>query len=269
MIWSPIVTILAATVLLCGCGSTVSPAAGSSLARESALPESMEYLSEVPAPETASESLPEITAKPELLTDAKTLFPMEYGTDADVIFFADLDHDGEPERITAGLDDFQASGGQYASLKVLAGESADSPVIWEHDYSVAHAGWTMLYLYRENGADYLMEYSPYMNQGYGAYSIRVFYIGPDKKTVEAHSHTADFALQQEGRTGFFGDPDALAAFMDTAEGYIKSSLLLVSTDQGRLAYSTPERPVTLNHDDSFFTDSWNVTEKWDGRETIE
>ncbi len=117
MIWSPIVTILAVTVLLCGCGSTVSPAAGSSLARESALPESMEYLSEVPAPETASESLPEITAKPELLTDAKTLFPMEYGTDADVIFFADLDHDGEPERITAGLDDFQASGGQYASLR--------------------------------------------------------------------------------------------------------------------------------------------------------
>ncbi len=114
-----------------------------------------------------------------------------------------------------------------------------------------------------------MEYSPYMNQGYGAYSIRVFYIGPDKMTVEAHSRTADFALQQEGRTGFFGDPDALAAFMDTAEGYIKSSLLLVSTDQGRLAYSTPERPVTLNHDDSFFTDSWNVTEKWDGRETIE
>ena len=139
----------------------------------------------------------------------------------------------------------------------------------EHDYSVVHAGWTMLYLYRENGADYLMEYSPYMNQGYGAYSIRVFYIGPDKMTVEAHSHTADFALQQEGRTGFFGDPDALAAFMDTAEGYIKSSLLLVSTDQGRLAYSTPERPVTLNHDDSFFTDSWNVTGKWDGRETIE
>ena len=71
MIWSPIVTILAVTVLLCGCGSTVSPAAGSSLARESALPESMEYLSEVPAPETASESLPEITVKPELLTDAK------------------------------------------------------------------------------------------------------------------------------------------------------------------------------------------------------
>ena len=75
MIWSPIVTILAVTVLLCGCGSTVSPAAASSLARESALPESMEYLSEVPAPETASESLPEITVKPELLTDAGTSAP--------------------------------------------------------------------------------------------------------------------------------------------------------------------------------------------------
>lgn len=284
MIWSPIVTLLAVTVLLCGCGSTVSPTAASSMAREPALPEGRQYLSEAPEPETASESpyetgtgidndtdeqppgnsalshkLPEITVKPELLTDPGTLCPMEYGTDADVIFFADLDHDGEPERITAGLADFQASGGQDASLKVLEGESADSPVIWEHDYSVAHAGWSMLYLYRENGADYLMEYSPYMNQGYGAYSIRVFFIGPDKKTVETHSYTADFALQQEGRTGFFGDPDALAAFMDTAEGYIKSSLLLVSTDQGRLAYSTPEHPVTLDHDDSFFTDSWNGT----------
>ena len=290
----PIVTILAVTVLLCGCGSTVSPTAASSMVREHTLPDGMEYLPKVQTPETSSVSryetgsgmdngsgdpspansalshkLPEITVKPELLMDAGTICPMEYGTDADVIFFADLDHDGEPERITAGLADFQASGGQYASLKVLAGESADSPVIWEHDYSVAHAGWSMLYLYRENEADYLLEYSPYMNQGYGAYSIRVFYIGPDKKTVEAHSHTADFALQKEDRTGFFGDPDVLAAFMDTAEGYIKSSLLLVSTDQGRLAYSTPERPVTLDHDDSFFTDSWNVTGKWGGRKTIE
>ena len=175
--------------------------------------------------------------------DAGALYPMEYGTDTDVIFF-------------------------NSSLKVLAGESADSPVIWKHDYSLDHAGWSMLYLYREYGADYLLEYSPYMNQGYGAYSLRVFYIGPDNKTVEVHSHTADFALQQEDRTGFFGDADALAAFMDTAENYIKNSLLLVSTDQGELAYSTPERPVTLDHDNSFFTDSWNATGKWDGQETI-
>lgn len=46
MIWSPIVTILAVTVLLCGCGGTISPTAASSMAREPALPEGMEYLSE-------------------------------------------------------------------------------------------------------------------------------------------------------------------------------------------------------------------------------
>ena len=59
-----------------------------------------------------------------------------------------------------------------------------------------------------------------------------------------------------------------AAVMDTAENYIKNSLLLVSTDQGELAYSTPERPVTLDHDNSCFTDSWNATGKWYGPETI-
>lgn len=292
MIWPwTIVTILAVTALLCGCSSAVSPTAASSVVREPTLPESTEYPSEMQPPETVSEpryetgtrmddnteaqtraisalshKLPEITVKPEQLMDAGALYPMEYGTDTDVIFFADINHDGEPERITAGLLDLQASGGQDSSLKVLAGESADSPVIWKHDYSLAHAGWSMLYLYREYGADYLLEYSPYMNQGYGAYSLRVFYIGPDNKTVEVHSHTADFA--QEDRTGFFGDADALAAFMDTAENYIKNSLLLVSTDQGELAYSTPERPVTLDHDNSFFTDSWNATGKWDGQETI-
>ena len=92
-----------------------------------------------------SHKLPEITVKPEQLMDAGALYPMEYGTDTDVIFFADINHDGEPERITAGLLDLQASGGQDSSLKVLAGESADSPVIWKHDYSLAHAGWSMLY----------------------------------------------------------------------------------------------------------------------------
>ncbi len=262
MIWPwTIVTILAVTALLCGCSSAVSPTAASSVVREPTLPESTEYPSEMQPPETVSEpryetgtrmddnteaqtraisalshKLPEITVKPEQLMDAGALYPMEYGTDTDVIFF-------------------------NSSLKVLAGESADSPVIWKHDYSLAHAGWSMLYLYREYGADYLLEYSPYMNQGYGAYSLRVFYIGPDNKTVEVHSHTADFALQQEDRTGFFGDADALAAFMDTAENYIKNSLLLVSTDQGELAYSTPERPVTLDHDNSFFTDSWECNRK--------
>ena len=59
-----------------------------------------------------------------------------------------------------------------------------------------------------------------------------------------------------------------AAVMDTAENYIKNSLLLVSTAQGELAYSTPESPVTLVHDNSCFTDSWNATGKWYGPETI-
>lgn len=113
MIWSPIVTILAVTVLLCGCGGTISPTAASSMAREPALPEGMEYRSEAPAPETASESLPEITVKPELLTDAGTLCPMEYGTDADVIFFAMM------ENRSASLLDWLISRHQEDSMPPL------------------------------------------------------------------------------------------------------------------------------------------------------
>lgn len=32
----------------------------------------------------------------------------------------------------------------------------------------------MVYLYRENGLDYLMEYAPAMYQGYGTYVLRLF-----------------------------------------------------------------------------------------------
>nr|WP_289706835.1 hypothetical protein [Enterocloster clostridioformis] len=127
MIWPwTIVTILAVTALLCGCSSAVSTAAVSNVEREPTLPESMEHPSEMQplTISSLSHKLPEITVKSEQLMDAGALYPMEYGTDADVIFFADINHDGEPERITAG-------------------------------------------------ADYLLEYSLYMNQGYGAYSLQI------------------------------------------------------------------------------------------------
>lgn len=113
MIWPwTIVTILAVTALLCGCSSAVSSTAASSVVREPTLPESTEYPSEMQPPETVSEpryetgtrmddnteaqtraisalshKLPEITVKPEQLMDAGALYPMEYGTDTDVIFF--------------------------------------------------------------------------------------------------------------------------------------------------------------------------------------
>ena len=77
------------------------------------------------------------------------------------------------ENRNASLPDWMISRHQEDNMPPLRywqDESADSPVIWEHDYSVVHAGWTMLYLYRENGADYLMEYSPYMNHIAYSYS---------------------------------------------------------------------------------------------------
>lgn len=208
-------------------------------------------------------SLPKITADSRMLLDAGVSFPMEYGADGDVVFFADVDHDGKQERILAGLTEMEKNNGQYSRVRVLADEAEDSPVLWERDYGMAHVGWNMLYLCQEDGMDYLMEYRPYMNQGYADYHLNIFSLDQQGNENSIHSFETDFALQRSDemgvRTGFYGDTGALVEFLETAEKYVNNSLLIVSTQEGILAYSTPGQKVYINRNDPYVANEWNIT----------
>ena len=203
-------------------------------------------------------SLPPITAPAALLSPSKAHFTAEYTPDGDISFLADLTHDGKKERITAGLTQFEAQGGT-SYLTVHATEAADSPVLWQRDYGTAHVGWVMLYLYEEDGKDYLMQYTPAMYQGAATYALDIFSLDASGNVVPLRRLETSFQLHDvsTGQNGFFGDPKQVADFLDEVRSYQDRGLLLVSTDEGTLAYSTPENPVTAYHDDSAVTGSWD------------
>ena len=209
-------------------------------------------VSAVPSEITAP---PEITALPELMFPSTADFPMEYDEKGDIIFFADVDHDGEGERIELNMNEYKDRGGAGSVLKVRLDNGADSPVIWEREYAAPHAGQTMLYLYREAGQDYLMEYYPGMYQGYASYFLHLFSLDSDGNPLYLHEYEAGFALHENREdgfyTGFYGDAEAFVSFLEQVQHYIEGALLLVSTDNGNLSYSTPENPITIFHDDSF------------------
>lgn len=214
-------------------------------------------------------SLPPVTAPASLLSPSKAHFTTEYTPDGDIAFFADLTHDGKKERITAGLAQFVPQG-EASNLTVHASEQAGSPVLWQRDYGTSHVGWVMLYLYEEDGKDYLMQYTPAMYQGAATYALDIFSLDADGNVIPLRRLETSFQLHDvsTGRNGFFGDPKQAADFLDEVRTYQDRALLLVSTDEGTLAYSTPEHPVTAYHDDSAVTGSWDLSGSHTSSETL-
>lgn len=211
--------------------------------------------------ETGSKSLPPITADAHLINPASASFSMER-TECDIVAFADLNHDGKPERVVFGLEEYAESGGmECGALKVLNGMDENAPVLWSEDYGTVHSGWNMLYLYREDGRDYLVRYSPYMNTGLGEFQLHIFSLDERGEPVTFKNCETGFSITipDTGIEGFYGDTEEMVNFLEQAEYYLYHSLLLVSTDEGELAYSTPETPITLQHSHMEWCSGWNVT----------
>ena len=271
-----VLVLFAATALIAaaGCGPIQNEAVGENPGKMD-MPEELDMSGKADVHKESEKlyHLPKITAPDELISPAGADFPMEYAETGDVFFLEDVDHDGEAERIELNLQEYEGQGGGGSFVEVRSDSSAESPVIWKRDYGTPHAGWAMVYLYRENGLDYLMEYAPAMYQGYGTYVLRLFSLDSQGTPQILREYGADFVLSMEKEdgyhSGFFGDEKAFLSFMKTAETYLNESLLLVSTDSGELAYSTPEYPITIRHDDRFWTGGWDVTGKMDSLECFD
>lgn len=193
-------------------------------------------------------ALPKLAVSDKDLYPSTAGFPIEYGENGDVVFYADVNHDGKNERITAGLADYEANS---EIGKVQVWDAASGQSVWEHEYAGVHPGYTMLYLYKEDGLDYLLEYDPVMYTGMADYSYRIFSLDKAGNPVTLRERQVEFRVKDNGidtgGNGFAGNREDYVSFMESVDSYISKSLLIVSTDEGRLAYSTPRRPVVVYH----------------------
>ncbi len=144
------------------------------------------------------------------------------------IWKADLTHDGALETICFDTRQLQQSG--VSDITVLA---ADGTELFSKPLSTSHTGWGMFALYHDAHGAYLFEYNPYLGQGSGSYSYRLFSLSDSGKIQVKDEGAVNFSAGMPYNAPD-NDVDELMAFTDTVNSYWENATLLVTTDQTAL-----------------------------------
>lgn len=172
--------------------------------------------------------------------------PLEDGVHEEseiVIGYSDLTHDGVNEKITVDVSSVEET--MEAFLKVL---DSEGNVIWQESAGIPHAGWNSVYLCSLDGKDWLMRYNPYMIQGWGNYSYKLFSL--DEQGTEKVLDEDEISFNITGQVDEF-DIEKMAEFYAKINEYLDKSILLLSTEQGNPEYSTENRKITRKEEFSW------------------
>ena len=137
---------------------------------------------------------------------------------ASTVAYSDLDHDRVNEEIMVRETD----PGWLYELSVVE----NGTVLWSKELSTAHAGWGTIMLYNKDGSDYLVEYYPYMNTGFGGYTCRVFSLRDDTEIV-----TREWSVQFKTPTL---ETDEMKQFAREVGVLLRNCVVLLSTERGIL-----------------------------------
>lgn len=112
--------------------------------------------------------------------------------------------------------------------------------LYEDEASSSHAGWNWLYLYEEDGKNYLFRYLPVMYQGMGSYTFDIFSLTEGGEEVPLYSgeepvNIAGGEVSEEFLT-------RIAAFLEQVHAYQKVSIPLVEIgeDYFNVEYGTDD-----------------------------
>lgn len=164
---------------------------------------------------------------------------------------ADLDRDGEPERIRVR----ELAQGEVYVLEVL---KQDGTLLWSEEAGTPHVGWNTLLLYQERGEDYLIRYQPNFSQGYGHYTCEMFSLAGGVETPE-NSWEAEFELA----AGEMKMTGKMRAFAERGNQFLKEGTVLLSTQDGSLAVG-PRKGEELSglYPVQFHLEDWQAESAW-------
>lgn len=146
----------------------------------------------------------------------------------------DFTHDGRPETVelvTVAGDDGRDDGELRPLWYELHISNAQGELLWTGSAHWAHMGWANLFACQIDGKDYILDYSPYMGQGFGSYSYRLFSLDEKGEELLLKENGVSFDVNF-GAPIFTGDydPAAIGAFMDDVHSYLEGDCdLLIST----------------------------------------
>lgn len=145
----------------------------------------------------------------------------------------DFDHDGEPETVelTTIWSPELIGEAAYYEIRVLDGERR---VLWEDTASYHHVGENSLYALTLDEKDYLLQYVPYMGQGYCTYQYRIFSLDGGGEPVIYREDHVEFDINFGSPIHDSFDIPAIAAFLRDAHGYLDNAQELINTLWGEI-----------------------------------
>lgn len=146
----------------------------------------------------------------------------------------DFDHDGATETVELTTIWYPESTGEdveWYEIRVLDGENW---VLWEDSADYSHAGGKSLYALTLDDRDYLLQYSPYMGQGYCTYQYQIFSLDRAREPVVYREDSVEFDINFGSPIHSSFDIPAIAAFLKDVHGYLDNARELINTHWGEI-----------------------------------
>ncbi len=161
---------------------------------------------------------------------------------------ADLTHNGTAESIIIDASNLSDAG--EITLHV---ENEEQKILYTMTAGVAHVSWNSLYLCVSGENAYLLQYHPYMSNGVASYSYDLFYLGENGRVIPVSSDSVEFNMNFYDESSF--QPQRIAEFTNGINAYLSQSIVLLSTQDGSVTYSTESNPVRRTEELSWLNNS--------------
>lgn len=197
----------------------------------------------------------------------RTYFMDHYSEASSSAVFADLTHDGveellvlvvensrtgEPASLHGGvLDSDSFTGAQVTVLR--AGEDGEVLPIYSFACGAEHSRWGELYLKKEEGADYLVRYTPYTASDRGDFQLVQFSLGQDGAVLDRVREQIFFPAGEGETQAGDADEAEVAAFLALAESLLKDAEPVIVCDVIHDPITGTDGPRRFAYLDALFT----------------
>lgn len=166
--------------------------------------------------------------------------------DGKVIVWQDYDLNGDGTADTITIDIPKDYESRLITCTVTDGASQNE--LYQTTMFFNYYNWKEIYLYQKEGTIYLIEYQPVWYQGVGQYNYKIFCFDNSTEAVLADEKNMDFDLID--LESYAENIVQMEDFYYEINTYLSDSMLLISTINGELNYSTKEYMLykTENYD---------------------
>lgn len=148
------------------------------------------------------------------------------------VYKSDINHDGVKESIKIDLSVYDSQQPAYLYINDSEGKKIYSEELYE-----VHMGNTSYSLCTVDNEDYILQYTPYLNQGGYSFSYELYSLDNEGKRVVKEKNEIGYSIEY---TDLLLDVDEITGFFNKVEEFFNNGKLIISTLDFQLIYNKDE-----------------------------